>query len=229
MKSENYLVIQGWMITELKLKGNELMVYALIYGFSQDGSSFTGSLQYIADWCNGTKQGVIKNLKNLVDKGLLKKKTKVLNGVTFCEYYATEFNGGVKQSSTGGATEFNGGVKQSLTNNIINKIDYNIDNNIEADEILTLFNLTQKSKYTGRSWIKNFTNWKKQYTMDEICQAIQNIPNDKFWKDKMTPEILFRQKNTAKEPVDYIGMLLNQKSKKTEILTQAQNLFEKWN
>lgn len=35
VKNENYLVIQGWMITELKLKGNELLIYAIIYGFSR--------------------------------------------------------------------------------------------------------------------------------------------------------------------------------------------------
>ena len=35
IKNENYVLIQGWMINELKLKGNELLIYALIYGFSQ--------------------------------------------------------------------------------------------------------------------------------------------------------------------------------------------------
>ena len=48
MKNENYIVIQGWMRNELNLKGNELIVYALIYGFSQDEESeFTGSVAYI--------------------------------------------------------------------------------------------------------------------------------------------------------------------------------------
>ena len=48
---ENYITIQGWMRTELELKGNDLMVYAIIYGFSQSESNrFTGSLQYLADW-----------------------------------------------------------------------------------------------------------------------------------------------------------------------------------
>ena len=64
--NENYIVIQGWMINELKLKGNELMVYAIIYGFSQlESQKFTGSLQYLADWTNSTKQGVQKSLKKL--------------------------------------------------------------------------------------------------------------------------------------------------------------------
>ena len=37
MKDENYIVLQGWMINKLNLKGNELTVYALIYGYSQNG------------------------------------------------------------------------------------------------------------------------------------------------------------------------------------------------
>ena len=35
VEKENYVVVQGWMITELGLKGNELLIYAVIHGFSQ--------------------------------------------------------------------------------------------------------------------------------------------------------------------------------------------------
>ena len=94
VKNQNYITIQGWMINELNLKGNELLIYAIIYGFSQtSGQVFNGGLQYLADWTNSTKQGVSKNLKSLVSKGFLQKIDKIINGVKFCEYYATEFNG----------------------------------------------------------------------------------------------------------------------------------------
>ena len=74
VKKETYIVIQGFMVNDLKLKGNELLVYAIIYGFSQsEGQAYTGSLQYLANWTNSTKQGVMKNLRSLVDKGYLKK------------------------------------------------------------------------------------------------------------------------------------------------------------
>ncbi len=39
IKADNYIAIQGWMVTELGLKNTELIVYALIYGFSQDRRS----------------------------------------------------------------------------------------------------------------------------------------------------------------------------------------------
>ena len=59
IKNENFIVIQGFMINELDLKGNELIIYAIIYGFSQDGENkYTGSLNYLANWTNSTKQGV---------------------------------------------------------------------------------------------------------------------------------------------------------------------------
>lgn len=93
IKNENYITIQGFMVNELHLKGNELLVYAIIFGFSQaKDQRFTGSLQYLAEWTNSTKQGVIKNLKSLVEKGYIIKEEKIFNGVKFCEYYATEFN-----------------------------------------------------------------------------------------------------------------------------------------
>ena len=99
--SENYITIQGFMVTDLKLKGNELLIYACIYGFSQtENQLFTGSLQYLADWTNSTKQGVSKCLKSLVEKGLIAKNDRIINGVKFCEYYATKFNGGMQQRLT---------------------------------------------------------------------------------------------------------------------------------
>lgn len=128
---DNYIVIQGWMLTDLNLKGNELIVYACIYGFSQaENQVFNGSLKYLADWTNSTKQGVMKNLKSLEEKGYIVKNETYINGVKFCEYYATKLNtllnrveGGMQQSLTGGS-------KQSLPNNIsLNNKENNIDNN----------------------------------------------------------------------------------------------------
>ena len=94
VKNENFIAIQGWMVTELKLKGNSLLIYAIIYGFSQaEEQVFSGSLQYLADWTNSSKQSVINCLKKLIDDGLLGKNEKSINGVKFCEYYATKLNG----------------------------------------------------------------------------------------------------------------------------------------
>ena len=74
VKDNNFIAIQGWMRTKLNLKGNELLIYALIYGFSQDGnSSFKGSRRYIADWCGCSLDTVDRSLGSLINKGLLAK------------------------------------------------------------------------------------------------------------------------------------------------------------
>lgn len=74
VKDNNFITIQGWMRTQLNLKGNELLIYALIYGFSQDGESrFKGSRKYIADWCGCSMNTVDRSLGSLVNKGLLAK------------------------------------------------------------------------------------------------------------------------------------------------------------
>ena len=127
IKEENYITIQGWMVSSFGLKGNELLIYAIIYGFSQaDGQVFSGSLRYLAEWTNSTKQGVIKSIKSLISKGLIWKDERIVNGVKFCEYYATELNGVVNKVEWGGKQSLTVGGKQSLPNNInINNIEDN--------------------------------------------------------------------------------------------------------
>jgi hypothetical protein len=86
VKDGSYIAIQSFMVKDLKLKGNELLVYGIIYGFSKDGKAFNGSLQYLADWCNCSKVTVISTLQSLVKKGYLTKKEVFKNGVKYCEY-----------------------------------------------------------------------------------------------------------------------------------------------
>ena len=112
--NQNYIIIQGWMINELNLKGNELIIYAIIHGFSQiENQKFTGSLQYLAEWTNSTKQGVIKCLKSLIEKKLIIKEDKIINGVKFCEYYTTKFNGVLNKVEWGGKQSLIGGIRKS--------------------------------------------------------------------------------------------------------------------
>ncbi len=142
----NFFTVLGWMVKELNLKGNELMVFAIIHGFSQtEGQAFTGSLQYLADWTNSTKQGVLKNLKSLSEKGYIEKREMLIRNVKVVEY-ASKFNTGklslTPSNTEGYSTQFNGvlnsverGIKLSLPNNIDNNIEDNIDkSNISINE-----------------------------------------------------------------------------------------------
>ena len=88
---DTYIVIQSWMVKDLGLKDKELLVYALIYGFSQDGETwFTGSLQYIADWIGVDRKHVYtRYIKPLIDRNLLIRETDIRkNSVEFPKYRA---------------------------------------------------------------------------------------------------------------------------------------------
>lgn len=55
---------------DLGLKGSELLAYALIWGFCQDGESdFHGSSAYVAHWCGISRQQAVAVLKKLTDCG----------------------------------------------------------------------------------------------------------------------------------------------------------------
>ena len=84
---KNYIVIQSFMVSELGLKGNELLIYAIIFSFSQaTGQAFHGSLSYLESRINGTRPTVIACLKSLVKKGLIEKEEQTTNGVKLCSY-----------------------------------------------------------------------------------------------------------------------------------------------
>lgn len=93
IKNENFIAIQGFMVKELGLTGNELIAYALVYGFSQDDESeFKGSLNYVAEWLNCSRTTAFNLLNKLADDGFIKKTEKTINGVKFCNYSAAKPN-----------------------------------------------------------------------------------------------------------------------------------------
>lgn len=87
--NDNYIVVQGFAINDLKLAGNELLCYSLIYGFTQDGeSAYQGGLSYIASALNISKNSARSVVERLVEKGHLQKIEKTINNVKFCDYVA---------------------------------------------------------------------------------------------------------------------------------------------
>ena len=172
------------MVNELNLKGNELLIYAIIYGFTQlDNQEFKGSLQYLADWTNSTKQGVIKNLKSLIDKGLIEKKETIFNNVKFIYYYATKFNT-IKQSLTGYSTKFNGGIQQSLPNNINNNIEDNIKENISKD-IKEKYGNYGRVRLTVAEYERLINEFGKNY-IDDFIERLDEYVESNNNKNKYT-------------------------------------------
>ncbi len=75
--------VKGFMSQGLKLKGTELSVYAIIYGFSQSEKSggFWGSADYIVGLTNIHQDTIYRALGSLLDKKLIKRKEMIISGV----------------------------------------------------------------------------------------------------------------------------------------------------
>jgi len=87
MNSKSFIVIQGWMIKYFDLDTKELILFALIFGFTQDGKTiFNGSRKYISEMLNCSVNTSSKLLKELEKKELIIKNSKTISGVIFNSY-----------------------------------------------------------------------------------------------------------------------------------------------
>ena len=109
-------------ITENRYQSDLL---ALIYGFSQDGSSkFTGSLKYMQKWLQCSRTTAVKTADQLVASGLILKDSETINGVTFNRYSVDLER--VKNMRTGGTPEVRGGTSgvRGGTRGVSNNTNY---------------------------------------------------------------------------------------------------------
>lgn len=202
IRPDNYITIQGWMITELNLKGQELIAYAVIHGFSQLGNHwFTGSLKYLSEWMNSNRANVCRTLKGMVEKGLLEKREVLVGGVNEVSYrtlvpqlqvlssgqqgcYQND-NGSVIKMTTGCYQNDNGGVIKMITNNIVNNIADNIEDNINNpyspfSEFWNAYPRHDAKAQAEKAWKKLKAD--KKLT-DHILFAIKRFKESDQWQD----------------------------------------------
>lgn len=138
INDDNYYQVQGWMLNRLELKGNDLLVFAIIYGFSQDGKGlYSGSLQYLQKFTGSSKNTVLSSLKFLCEKGYIIRDDLVVNDVVFPRYkFNTQFARGVQKLNWGGAKiELGGGAKIEPNNKELYNKDYNKDTTTTKEKI----------------------------------------------------------------------------------------------
>ena len=137
--NNTYFIVFSWMQNQLGLKGTERDVFAIIYGFSQDGvNKFTGSLNYISSFLKVSRQSVINALASLVEKDYIIKEQSVINNVKCNSYKVNlevvkkidrvvkKFDKGSQKTLQGVVKKFDKGSQKTLPNNIIDNIDDNI-------------------------------------------------------------------------------------------------------
>ena len=180
-----YIVILPWMREDLDLKGNELLIYALIHGFSQEKQGcFFGSLEYICRACGCSRGTVISTLKALCERGLLHKRELTENNVKMCQY--TALTGGSAKSElpvqklNGGSSEIELGGSVKIAPN--NK---DIDNK----------SIT-KSESTHAPLILPFSSDKFRTTWEALCE-------EKEWKKKTRNALQLTLNKLAKYHEDF--------------------------
>lgn len=156
MKDESFVMVAGWMVSKLQLKGRELLIYAVIYGFSQDGQSwFTGSVRYLAEWAGCSKRTVYTTLQSLLEKGLIHKRVKDVNGVRFCDYQAVKPDAGVVKKLHGGGEKTAPGVVKKLHGGGEKTSDHNIEHSIDN---ISIEQTDRKSQAATKSLEKEETS-----------------------------------------------------------------------
>ena len=176
---DNYYQVSGWMLNRLHLKGTELQIYAIIYGFSQDGESkFTGSLQYLCDFTLSSKPTVIKALKGLVDKGYIIKAEKVVNGIKFNEYSADllvvkKLNSGGKETLPEVVKKLNSGGKETLPNNKVYNKDLNNNNINNKEQSETVASIIGKAPTELQENLNDFIEMRKKNKSAMTVKAVK--------------------------------------------------------
>lgn len=129
----SFIVLQDWML-DLDLTARELMLFAIIYGFSQDGESKCYATQeYLCRWLNCTKPTLLKTIAALCERGLIEKEK--IDGRGKCAYFVISKG---KETLPKGKEILPLGEKkgkETLPNNINN--NYNKYNNNKNMAILT--------------------------------------------------------------------------------------------
>lgn len=130
--TQNGYTVYGWMKTILNLVDTEKEIYAIIYGFSQDGESdFRGSISYLEEWTGKSRPHVIKCLKSLVEKKLIIKEERTVNNIQLPRYRANLEK--LKELQH----EYNTGSKCSLP--VVNDVYYH-DNDRGSKQCLPVVN-----------------------------------------------------------------------------------------
>ena len=87
LKDYNHITIPAFAIKELQLKGNDLLIYSVIFNATQDGDTeFKGSVRYFEEITGATKKTVLKSLDMLCDREYITKRIVGENGTSISCY-----------------------------------------------------------------------------------------------------------------------------------------------
>ena len=162
INNESYVVIWGWMLNNLKLKWNELLVYATIYSFTNwtDEHCYRWSANYLSERCWLQRRQTMNVLKSLEEKWYIERKERTDNGVKFVDYYTPY----VKIAQGG----------------YVNFAHHN--DSIDKDSNKQDWNLNPKQKTNTKQGC--FLTGKRNFVWNRYCRIFENVV---YWQVKNLP------------------------------------------
>lgn len=134
---KGYILIPLWASKNLGLKGNELMVFSYIYGFSQDGRSYCFTpMKEICELLNITPKTIFNCIKSLTEKNLLQKLDLDFSNINSSGY---KINSQYIEKLEEETCKNFLGAEKNVQQNKENSLDYiankNINNNLKNNNI----------------------------------------------------------------------------------------------
>ena len=210
----NYTYIDNDLKKTLKLDYNEFAVVAIISNLANGKLNTMGgwcymSRQKMADELGFSKAGLIGIIDRLINKKMIERHadTKNLRPTNLVPIGKLSIPS-VKNLYQSGKESIPEAKKNHAQ--IGKETIPNIDNKNNKEEILKKFNETFNKGFKTID-DKNFNYWMTVYSKEEVCEAISAAAKDDYWKDIITPTILFRTKDD-KGAVDRIGDFLNKRT-----------------
>lgn len=168
---ENYITIQGWMITDFRLKGFELLCYAVIYGFSQDSETrMTGGLEYLQSCTFASRPTIIATLKKLVQKQLIIGETNITDCKRVFYHANLDLVNKIKNLNKGDVKGFNQGELNDSTKDVkgFNQPPFNIKRNSKEYII----------KEAGEDFLLFWNTYDKKVKLQDAIKAWKKLSND---------------------------------------------------
>ena len=191
MNDYDYIHIESWMGYRLGLRGNLLLCFALIHGYTRFGNGlFKGTLKYLADSLFCSEPTVIACLDKLIELELIRKQKITIKGHERCGYsVCVTFQNGelvciddTKDSLVGGTKDsLVGHTKDSL---VYNNKEYNNKENKKRDNNKSL---SPKNKRFVKPTIKQIDEYIKEKDMHFEAERFFDYYESKGWMVGKSP------------------------------------------
>ncbi len=210
MKDENFINIQWWMINKLKLQWNELILYAIIYWFSQDWKSkYRWSITYIQKALWVSRNTAIWLIKKLLNKWLIEKEennTWSLYTANNSAKYGSAKYGSAKYGSA--ESELLNGAESELLNGAESEPNiYKNNNKNNNKNNKTAKNSIQENELLFEKFWDNYPNKKTKQKAKIIFMTLDK--NNKLkaieWAKQYALEKKWENKKFIKHPTTWLN------------------------